>query len=103
MREYKKPNELLFVPTAAVTLDNIRGYRFRGATNLAALFEHLELWQVSECHAMHSNRYFSRQLPNLKISIAHTVSRIRVPHPASQLVFNQNRSSLRASALVHRH
>src|SRR5439155_10957470 len=85
MSEYKKPNELLLVTATAVALDNVGGYRFRRAANLAALFIHLELRQVLECRAMHSNRHLSRQLPNLKISIAHRASRIlhlvsHIPH-----------------------
>src|SRR5438552_18902868 len=88
MSEYKEPNELLLVTSPAVALDDVRRYRFSGASNLATLLIHLELWQVLERHAMHSNRYLSRQLPNFKISIAHRVSRI--PHSASQFVFEQN-------------
>src|SRR5881392_1402702 len=85
MSEYKKPNELLLVTSPAVAFDNVRGYRFRGAANLASLLVHLELRQVLECHAMHSNRHLSRQLPNLKISIAHRASLIlhlvsHIPH-----------------------
>src|SRR4030095_6195871 len=76
MSEYKKPNEFLLVSSTAVTLDNVRTYRFRGAANLACFFVHLELRQLLQCHAMHGSRYLSRQLPNLKISIAHSASRI---------------------------
>src|SRR6266516_6075797 len=81
MSEYKKPNELQLVTATAVSFDNVRGYRFRGAANLAALFIHLELRQVLECHAMHSNRHLSRQLPNL--------------HPGSRI---QHHSSVSISA-----
>src|SRR5438874_12202614 len=85
MSEYKKPDELLLVTPPGVALDNVRGYRFRGAPNLAALLVHLELRQVLERHAMHGSCCFTRQLPNLKISVAHCVSRIshlasRIPH-----------------------
>src|SRR5438552_6449184 len=95
MSEYKEPNELLLVTSPAVALDDVRRYRFSGASNLATFLIHLELWQVLERHAMHSNRYLSRQLPNFKISIAHRVSRIpypvsRISHSASQFVFEQN-------------
>src|SRR5437867_11398947 len=83
MSEYEKSNELLLVTATAVALDNVRGYRFRRAANLAALFIHLELRQVLECHAMHSNRHLSCQFPNLKISIAHRASRIL--HLASRI------------------
>src|SRR5436190_4740809 len=98
MSEYKKPNELLFVTSAAVALDNVRGYRFYGAANLATLLIHLELRQVLECHAMHSNRDLLCQLPNLEISITHSTSRIlylasRIN--GSQFLFNQHGSSLR--------
>src|SRR5216117_1009932 len=93
MSEYKKPNELLLVTATAVSFDNVRGYRFRGAANLAALFIHLELRQDLECHAMHSNRHLSRQLPNLEISIAHSASRIL--HPGSRI---QHHSSVSISA-----
>src|SRR6266513_1703082 len=83
MSEYKKSNELLLVTATAVALDNVGGYRFRGAADLASLLVHLELGQVLERHAMHSNRYFSRQLPNLEIAIAHSGSRIL--HLASRI------------------
>src|SRR5262249_28210490 len=76
MSEYKEPNEFLLVSSTAVTLDNVRRYRFRGAANLAGFLVHLELRQALQCHAMHGNRRLSRQLPNLKISIAHSASRI---------------------------
>src|SRR5207249_2386435 len=54
----------------------------RGAANLASLFVHLELRQVLKRHSVHGNRCLSRPLPNLKISIAHSVSRFL--HPASR-------------------
>src|SRR5206468_4633517 len=76
MREYKKSNEPLLVTATAVALDNVRRHRFRGAPNLAGFLVHLEVRQVLECHAMHGNRYLSRQLPNLKFSVAHPASRI---------------------------
>src|SRR6266498_3560041 len=91
MSEYEKSNELLLVTSPAVALDNVRGYRFRGAANLASLLVHLELRQVLECHAMHSNRHLSRQLPNLKISIAHRASRI--PHYNSSSISTGIRST----------
>src|SRR5207247_11038081 len=71
MSEYEKSNELLLVTSTAVALDNVRGYRFRRAANLAAFFIHLEPRQGLECHAMYSNRHLSPQRPNLEISIAH--------------------------------
>ena len=43
MGEYKEPNELLLVTSTAEALDNIRGYRLRGAPNLASVLVHLEL------------------------------------------------------------
>src|SRR6476620_9469480 len=91
MSEHKKTNEFLFIASTTEALDNVRGYRFRRATNLAGFLVHLELRQVLECHAVHSTRYVSRQFPNLKISIAHCVSRSlqpRIPH--------HNSSSIRA-------
>src|SRR5207247_974397 len=98
MSEYKKPNELLLVTATAVALDNVRGYRFRRAANLAALFIHLELRQVLECHAMNSNRHLSRQRPNLEISIAHRGSRIlhlvsHIPHYNSSSISTGVRST----------
>ena len=42
MSEHKKPNELLLVTSTAEALDNVRGYRLRGAPDLATFFEHLE-------------------------------------------------------------
>src|SRR6266487_4228859 len=89
MSEYKKPNELQLVTATAVSFDNVRGYRFRGAANLAALFVHLELRQVLECHAMHTNRHLSRQLPNLEISIAHSP----IPHPVPRIPHPAHSSS----------
>src|SRR5438128_7495237 len=97
MREYKKSNELLLVTATAVSLDNVRGHGFRGASNLATLLIHLELWQVLERHAMHSNRYLSRQLPNFKISIAHRVSRI--PHLAFRITIRLRAKSRRELVL----
>src|SRR5437016_13767551 len=88
MSEYKEPNELLLVTSPAVALDDVGSYGFSGASNLATFLIHLELWQVLERHAMHSNRYLSRQLPNFKMSIAHCVCRIS--HPASQFVCEHN-------------
>jgi hypothetical protein len=55
MSEYKKPNEFLLITATPVALHDVRG-----AADLASLLEHLELRQVLECHAMHSDRYFSR-------------------------------------------
>src|SRR5438876_11148069 len=86
MSEYKKPNELLLVTPTAITLDNVRRYRFRGATNLAGFLVHLELRQVLECHAMHGNRYLPRQLPNLKIPVAHPHLASRIPHHNSSSI-----------------
>src|SRR5438132_8687724 len=74
MSEHKKPNELLLVTSAAEALDDVRAYRLCGATNLATLFEHLELRQFLKRRAMYNNRYLPRQLPNLKISITHSAS-----------------------------
>src|SRR5882724_8043748 len=98
MSEYKKSNELLLVTATAVAFDNVRGYRFRGAANLASLLVHLELRQVLKCHAMHSNRDLSRQLPNLEISIAHSRSRIlrlasRITHHSSSSISTGVRSA----------
>ena len=105
MGEYKKPDELLRVAATAVALDNVRGYRFRRTPNLASLFVHLKLWQVLERQPMHSNRYLSRQLQNLKFSVAHPTSCIlpsvpRISHLASQLVFDQRRHSFDAFAVL---
>src|ERR1041384_4099712 len=91
MSEYKKPNELLLITTTAIALDDICRDRFRRTPNLANLFVHLKLRQVLERHTMHGNRYLSRQLPNLKISIAHSASQIlhltsRIPHHSSSSI-----------------
>src|SRR6516165_10877096 len=82
MSKSKKPNELLLVTSTTVALENVRGCRFRGAANLAALLIRLELRRVLECHAMHSSRFLWRQLPNLKISIAHS----RIVYLASRIL-----------------
>src|SRR5262249_16814116 len=76
MSEHKKPNELVFVPSATVALDNIDRNRRRGATNLATLFEHLEFRQLLKRRSMYRNHYLPSPLPNIKISIAHSVFRI---------------------------
>src|SRR6266481_2136170 len=99
MSEYKKPNELLLVTATTIAFDNVRGYRFCGPANLASLLVHLELRQVLKCHAMHSNRDLSGQLPNLKLSIAHSVSRFL--HLASRFTVPP-RSSQELAPLVCR-
>jgi len=50
--------------------------------NLTSFFVHFELGQFLKCHPMDGNCRLSRQLPNLKITVAHLVSRI--PDPGSR-------------------
>src|SRR5262245_2373176 len=91
MSEHKKPNELLLIASTAEALDNVRGYRLRGATDLATFFKHLKLRQLLKRRLMYSDRYLPRQFPNLEVSVAHSVSRIpplapRIAHHSSSSI-----------------
>ena len=67
----QEPNEILFVPTPAISLDDVRSNGFNGPPNLSAFFVHFMLWKHFQSHVVDFGGEPLRQSPNLELAIAH--------------------------------
>src|ERR1044071_1670260 len=112
VRKDEEPDEFLLVTTASIGLDDVWANRFRRAANLAPFLVFFEAGQFIQRHAMHINRCLARQLPNLKIAVAHgrgarceiadARCRIYLASRSPHRVSRQNSSSSRAGARSRR-
>jgi hypothetical protein len=79
--KHEKPDEVGFIPAAAIPLDDVRPDRFRRPANLAARLEQLEFRQPRCGDKVTLHRRFAGKLPDLQVAVVHAMN------PATVLPF----------------